>query len=141
MNARLCQIAAASAVLMGLATPAMSVGPRVIAGQSPQALLNAKQATSISDAIQLLQMGAAELVVVPDDQASRKLLEEQLKRPTRVRTTVRTLAELGGDGCKRLEMAFEALDIPVQTNDGTKGFWTTLMEWSVCNGGLPPESR
>lgn len=135
-------VAAAVAVAGAtLAAPAVASGPRLEPGQGTQGMPAAKHASSVSDAIQLLQLGAAELVVIPDDQESRKVLQAQTKQSTRVRTTVRTLAELGGDGCKRIELAFEALDLPVQTKDGTKGLWTMLMQWSVCNGGLPPESR
>ncbi len=141
MSTRLCRIAAAAAAVTALATQATAAGPRPVAGQKPEAAPEAKQATSISDAIQLLQLGAATLVVIQDDQESRKLLEAQTKQASRVRTTVRIVAELGGDGCKRVEMAFEALDLPLKAKDGTKGVWTMLMQWNVCTGGLPPESR
>jgi len=141
VSKRLCGLAAVAVAFTALATPATAAGPRPVPGQSAGTAPDARQATTIADAIQLLQLGAAKLVVIPDDQESRKLLEAQTKQSSRVRTTVRTVAELGGDGCKRLELAFEALDLPVQTSDGSKGVWTMLMQWSVCNGGLPPESR
>lgn len=141
MSTRLWTAAAAAAAVTALASQATAAGTRGVGGQNAEAASGAMQATSIADAVQLLQLGAAKVVVIPDDQEGRKLLEAQTKQSSRVRTTVRTLADLGGDGCKRLELAFEALDLPLKAKDGTKGLWTVLMQWSVCNGGLPPESR
>ena len=98
-------------------------------------------ASSITDAIQLLQLGEPREIEVADDRIGREAVEAQLKRATRVKTTVRAVADLGGDGCKRIEMAFVALDIPVESPAGQKGQWAVVMQWNLCNGGIPPEPQ
>ena len=96
-------------------------------------------ASTISDAIQLIQLGEVGEVEVADDKVARDAVEAQLKQKTRVRTIIKTVADLGGDGCKRIEMAFVALDIPVRGAAGEQGLWAAVMQWNVCNGGIPPE--
>jgi hypothetical protein len=96
-------------------------------------------APTLVDAIQLLQIGAAQAVEVADDAQAREYLERQVKQPTRVRTIARTVAELGGDNCKRIEMTFHALDIELKTKKGEIQPMVVVMQWSLCAGGMPPE--
>lgn len=106
------------------------------AGAAPRA-----SASTISDAIQLVQLGEVGEVEVEDDRVARAAIEAQLKRSTRVKTTVKAVADLGGDGCKRIEIAFVALDIAVQGPAGQKGLWAVVMQWNLCDGGMPPEPQ
>lgn len=120
-----------------LPTPSVVVAPITPLGAPSGRRLTA---ASISEAIQLLQMDAAEEVEVPDDPIGREALKAQIKQPTRVRTVARSLEDLGGEGCKRIELAFIALDLPVQdSKTGRQGLWSVVMNWSLCQGGMPVE--
>ena len=96
-------------------------------------------ATTIADAIQLIQLGERRVVVVEDDPSAIRAIREQLRQKTRVRTFVREVEDLGGSGCKRIEMAFVALDLPVLDKGVEQGLWTVVMQWNLCEGGMPPE--
>lgn len=98
-------------------------------------------ATTLVDAIQLLQLGAAQAVEVADDAQAREYVERQVKQRTRVRTIARTVAELGGDNCKRIELTFHALDIALKTKKGESEPMVVVMQWSLCEGGMPPEPQ
>lgn len=128
--------AAGKPTVLSTPTTAVTVTPIAPLGAPAGHRATAK---TISDAIQLLQLEAADEVEVPDDAIGRTAIEQQIKRPTRVRTIARTLQDLGGDGCKRIELLFIGLDLPVQDKDGRQGMWSVAMQWSLCHGGMPSE--
>ena len=96
-------------------------------------------ASTIADAIQLIQLGERRVVVVEDDPSAVQAIHAQVQQKTRVRTFVREVEDLGGSGCKRIEMAFVALDLPVLDKGVKQGLWTVVMQWNLCEGGMPPE--
>lgn len=93
-----------------------------------------------ADAVQYVLLGHADKAEIADDPSARALVEKAIGQKTRVRVVVRKVADLGGDGCKRIATQFIALDVPLKTKDGQPaGVWSGEMAMNLCEGGQPPE--
>jgi hypothetical protein len=85
-------------------------------------------------------MGYADTAEVAEDATARPMVEKAIGQKTRVRVLVRKIADLGGDGCKRIGTQFIALDVQVQNKEGQPaGLWAGEMAMNLCEGGQPPE--
>ena len=142
-RARACLSASMSAFIC--AELALLCSPAGAATASPAATAGASPADSVrfegfADAVQYVLFGHADTAEIPDDAMARPLVEKAIGKPTRVRVIVRKLADLGGDGCKRIATQFIALDAPLKTKDGKPaGVWAGEMAINLCQGGQPPE--
>lgn len=100
----------------------------------------AAQPASLAEAVELIMVGGADEVTIREDPVVRDLLEKALARPTRVLIHVSKVADLGGEGCKRIGWRVIALDVPIRSAGTPDGYFATTAQWSICSNGQPPDA-
>jgi len=135
----LCAHMALLLVVIGAnaATPAATPPPAPVVAVAPAASLRFE---GFADAVQYVLAGHADTAEIAEDPTARPLVEKAIGQKTRVRVIVRKIADLGGDGCKRIGTQFIALDVQLKTKEGQPaGAWAGEMAMNLCEGGQPPE--
>ena len=120
------------------ATPAPTQAPTQAA--TPPPARAGTRFEGFADAVQYVLLGHADTAEIAEDPTARPLVEKAIGQKTRVRVIVRKIADLGGDGCKRIGTKFIALDAQLKTKEGQPaGAWAGEMAMNLCEGGQPPE--
>lgn len=106
------------------------------AGAAPP---KAPRPSTLAEAVELIMVGGADFVTIDNDPVVQEAMEKSLGRPTRIAIHVAKVADLGGEGCKRIGWRVIALDVPIRSPGTPDGHFATTAQWSICSNGQPPD--
>lgn len=119
--------------------PLLAICMLLVCSTAGAAPAKAPRPSTLAEAVELIMVGGADFVTVDSDPMVREAMEKSLGRPTRIAVHVAKVADLGGEGCKRIAWRVIALDVPIRTAGSPDGYFATTAQWSICSNGQPPE--